>query len=809
MRLDVLRELIALCVERSFGPSVKLKQLQSLMSRGGLSKRLDMWITGKLDSSHQKEILFNDLYAECKHAAPGARLSYQLRTRLEKLSREDRKEVVSRTKDGCAPLFLACKRGHAEIVEYLITVCDADVEQRGLYEVQDDRSVHCVTPLWCAAVSGRLVVVKSLIGHGAQVDAVSDTGSTPVRSACFMTHLDVVAYLVVEGGADVLRPNYNGGTCLINSVQSVQLCLFLLEHGAQVNARDIQNKTALHYAIQEHRLETTRLLLDHGADPHLCSRYGDDALQTACLKGATQIFEHLCQRVGYSPERIADAHDLLGSTFLDEHADAASALEHWHAAAEIRRKAAAMKEAGVSASNSSTSATSSSSSSASCSRTTSSYDDSSMDTDGSAMESEAEPEDPPPQVSEYEASRAAIFDEVESNYSRMTLDEVMKIGAEAGADVAELMDDRFSSHLPAVDPPLEQADIGDLDALRLYSLQVCERVLGPAHKDTVFRLMYRGAAYADAQQYQRCIDLWRHALEIRVAKDSILYGDTCFTAQALVRLFLVLHERQMPSRERGESNRFEGHEGGAVFAQDRLRHEDALGTLWLLARQLKEGHNLLLIHPIHKRQEEAMDRTLRCVTHLMHLALANAPTPHAKYLVTQAIKVAVASNVRTSQGDTLLHLAVSRMHAMRGGYIAAAAVGGPVPFPDEAGGGGSQGIFPCLDVIQTILECGAPVNARNESYSTPLHVAAEPANFNREVFSLLLEHGAHLDQPNRTGLEPVVMLRSIPEAESFRLLQYTSLKCLAAKVVVRQCIPYWGGRIPRTLESFVRMHEWY
>ncbi|XP_071445174.1 protein fem-1 homolog A [Hetaerina americana] len=802
MRLDVLRELIALCVERSFGPSVKLKQLQSLMSRGGLSKRLDMWITGKLDLSHQKEILFNDLYAECKHAAPGARLSYQLRTRLEKLSREDRKAVVSRTKDGCAPLFLACNRGHAEIVEYLITVCDADVEQRGLYEVQDDRSVHCVTPLWCAAVSGRLVVVKSLIGHGAQVDAVSDTGSTPVRSACFMTHLDVVAYLVVEGGADLHRANYNGGSCLINSVQSVQLCLFLLEHGAQVNARDIQNKTALHYAIHEHRLETTRLLLDHGADPHLCSRYGDDALQTACLKGATQIFEHLCERGCYSPERIADAHDLLGSTFLDEHGDAASALDHWHAAADIRRKAAVMKQVRVSSSSASAS------SSSNCSRTTSSLDDSSMDTDGSTMESEADAEDPP-RVSEYEASRAAPFDEAEFNYSRMTLEEVMKIGAEAGADVSELMDDIFSSHLPAMDPPLEQAYIGDLDALRLYSLQVCERVLGPSHKDTVFRLMYRGAAYADAMQYQRCIDLWRHALEIRVAKDSILYGDTCFTAQALVRLYLVLLERQMVSRERGESIHIEGQDGGAVFAQDRLRHEDVLGTLWLLARHLKEGHSLLQIHPILKRQQEAMDRTLRCVTHLMHLALANAPTPHAKHLVTQAIKVAVASNVRTSQGDSLLHLAVSRMHAMRGGYFAAAAIGGPVPFPDEAGVGGSQGIFPCLDVIQTILECGAPVNARNESYSTPLHVAAEPANFNREVFSLLLEHGAHLDQPNRTGLEPVVMLRSIPEAESFRLLQYSSLKCLAAKVVVRQCIPYWGGRIPKTLESFVRMHEWY
>jgi ankyrin repeat protein len=79
-----------------------------------------------------------------------------------------------------------------------------------------------------------------------------------------MTHLDIVTYLV-DNGADILKPNYNGGTCLINSVQSVPLCEFLLKHGADVNAQDIQFKTALHYAIQEHRFETTKLLLDNGA----------------------------------------------------------------------------------------------------------------------------------------------------------------------------------------------------------------------------------------------------------------------------------------------------------------------------------------------------------------------------------------------------------------------------------------------------------------------------------------------------------------------------------------------------------------
>lgn len=108
-----------------------------------------MWIThNKVDVANQKEQCFNDLIEECKHAAPGARLSYTIRNRLEKFAPEIRKEIVNKVKVGCAPLFIACKRGHVEIAEYLITVCNSDIEQRGLYEVPDDRFVFiffCVT----------------------------------------------------------------------------------------------------------------------------------------------------------------------------------------------------------------------------------------------------------------------------------------------------------------------------------------------------------------------------------------------------------------------------------------------------------------------------------------------------------------------------------------------------------------------------------------------------------------------------------------------------------------------------------------
>ncbi|XP_049880625.1 protein fem-1 homolog A isoform X2 [Pectinophora gossypiella] len=634
--------------------------------------------------SKQHDALFSELMQECKHSAPGARLSARLRTALERLRPEQRRGVVSRMRDGCAPLFVACKRGNVEIVEYLVHVCDAELEQRGVYEVADERSVHTVTPLWCAAVAGRLEVLRVLADAGADVDAGSDSGSTPVRSACFMTHEDVVRFLVARG-ADIHRPNHNGGTCLINSVQSVRLCTFLLQHGAAVDARDMQLKTALHYAIQEHRVETARLLLEAGADPHLQSRAGDDALRTACLKGAAQIVTLLMSRVRYGAARAADAYELLGATQLDEFNDAHAALAAWRRATCLRHARGA-----------------------------------------------------------YAAKRPA-------RPPRPALG-----GAREWRSLAEL-----------------DAAATDMDALRTQALLVAERVLGPDHKDTVFRLMYRGASYADAFRYQRCIDLWIWALQIRIEKDTLLYTDTCHTACALTRLML---DARLGRLERGRGL---------------PRHEDVMAVFQLLATHLPLARDALLQNPMHKKQADTYDRALRCVTHVAWLLLRTAAGAAQRAAVRAAVRRLAAADVRSAHTrDTLLHLCASRLNVIRSTY-----------FADEI-----QPIFPSVEVVQLLLECGASAQTRNEARSTPLHVAAIHYNFSTELVEALVRGGGHLDTPNRFG-DCAAELVALNRASRVRVLQHVSLRCCAARALLRAGTVPPPGVLPATLEAFLDLHR--
>jgi len=498
-----------------------------------------------------------------------------------------------------------------------------------------------------------------------------------------MTHLDIVK-LLVNNNADIQKPNFNGGTCLINSVQSVELCEFLLRNGAEVNAQDIQCKTALHYAIQEHRFETTKLLLSYGANPYLESRYKDDALQTACLKGAAEIFQYLTNALDYSAERIASAFELLGSTFLDEHHDSQRAIQYWRAACEVREKAGLTKQI---------------------------------------------------QLPKKQYRYASEFT------NRQELDAISL----------------------------------DLDALRLQSLIICERILGVQHKDMIYRLMYRGAAYADSLQYQHCIDLWKYALELRIAKDTILYCDTCFTAQALVKLFLDLNEK---------------HTAGMLSTA--VRAEDVIHTIELLLSDLGRCSLLLEIAPVYKKQQESWDKVLKIISHLLFLVTQLTRAPVLELPLRKKIhRLVHEMDPRTTSRDSLLHLAVSKSNSLKAQNF----------FED---GGAMGNLFPSLAVARLLVECGARVNATNNLESTPLHTASTVSNFKQEVVELLLRHGAHIDMKNVQNVRPSDLLAHNP-ASTVSITRFLSLKCLCAQVISNNNLPF-KGEVPEVLETFIEAH---
>ena len=148
--------------------------------------------------------------------------------------------------------------------------------------------------------------------------------------------------------------------------------------------------------------------------------------------------------------------------------------------------------------------------------------------------------------------------------------------------------------------------------------------------------------------------------------------------------------------------------------------------------------------------------------------------------------------------DTLLHLACERGNKLKSAAL-------------DLGGENGQhpAFFPSPAVVQLLVECGAKINANNETGSTPLHTASKEENFNQEIVETLLDNGAHIDMRNGapTYERPVDMLKLLPNGVGSKInpLHYTSLKCLAARVVVEHGVPY-KEEIPSVLEEFIQAH---
>lgn len=123
-----------------------------------------------------------------------------------------------------------------------------------------------VTPLMEAGFSGTAADVERLIASGADVNARSQAGLTPLM--CAVSDPRKVA-LLLDHGADLNARTASGATALyVASVYSgaLESLKLLLARGADVSAATKTGASPLHAAVQTGDLAKATLLLDRGAD---------------------------------------------------------------------------------------------------------------------------------------------------------------------------------------------------------------------------------------------------------------------------------------------------------------------------------------------------------------------------------------------------------------------------------------------------------------------------------------------------------------------------------------------------------------
>ena len=110
-----------------------------------------------------------------------------------------------------------------------------------------------------------------------------------------------------------------------------------------------------------------------------------------------------------------------------------------------------------------------------------------------------------------------------------------------------------------------------------------------------------------------------------------------------------------------------------------------------------------------------------------------------------------------------------------------------------------------LPTINLLLECGAPVDARDNDGNTALHRAASNKPVNAGVIQSLLKYGAHFDSCNKdqkTFYDLLVEDKPLYEITNSAIP--FSLKCLAARVVRKHDMEL--NSLPARLQAFVLNH---
>lgn len=335
-----------------------------------------------------------------------------------------------------------------------------------------------------------------------QLVSARTNGATPLVIAARNGHYEIVYYLLNKTHANCEQTGsviFDGETIegapplwCAAAAGHLHIVKLLVKHGAVVNSTTKTNSTPLRAACFDGHYEIVKYLVKNGADIEVANRHGHTCLMIACYKGHYRIAQYLL-----ALHADVNRRSVKGNTALHDCAESGSL--------EILRLLLA--------------------------------NGASMDVDHYGMT---------PLLAASVTGHLPIVEHLISLPSVKREDRIAAlelIGAtyvdkkrdmvSALALWRRAMEERYNCepYLPkptparrvaSYDNATEVTDIRaledlvmDPDAMRMQALVIRERILGPAHPDTSYYIRYRGAVYADAGRFDRCIELWTYALSMQ------------------------------------------------------------------------------------------------------------------------------------------------------------------------------------------------------------------------------------------------------------------------------------------------------
>uniref|UniRef100_A0A2A4JA58 Protein fem-1 homolog B n=1 Tax=Heliothis virescens TaxID=7102 RepID=A0A2A4JA58_HELVI len=490
----------------------------------------------------------------------------------------------------------------------------------------------------------------------------------------------------------------------------------LVRAGANVNHATKTLSTPLRAACFDGRLDIVKYLVRHGADIHKANKYNNTCLMIAAYKGHLDVVQFLLD----SGARV-DERALCGATALHFAAECGHAavvcslIDHQ---AKILTNENGMTPLQCAAERARASVVEM------------------LATRPEVTRAQA--------IEAFELLGASFANDKEYYCLRMAYQYLHRAMAMRYDTRYGLLLKKPAEPIPAYDNWQESTTIEEVEqigsnahALHMEGLTVRERVLGPRCPDLPHPIVFRGAVFADEARFDRCLALWRHALALRQHNEVSVVKDLLRFAQVFSQMIHIGIE--LPVIQVGY-------------------------VLEACAEELRRGLKRIE-KPHHSQDPESLvdeyESNVRTALYLVAVAARLLEYTDNSEETISLVRRAIfrLRNVRIRSGQTLLHLAADRR----------------TPVDDFHTSDVCQ--FPCNRTTRLLLECGAEVDASDDSRRTALHVA---------LISYQLIPGP-AEQLVRGALRP-------------------RLSCLAAGALAGAGATYRPDHVPRDLHAFLTMH---
>ena len=614
--------------------------------------------------------------------------------------------------DPVAILYKAARDG-ADVVVKDVLQRMSSTERSNALETKTEDGDQFTTPLIIAARNGNLVSVKMLLRYKADMEArgtvkIEDDvigGCTPLWAAAASGHLDIVKILI-ERNADVNARTSSNSTPLRAAayIGRLDIVSCLVENGADVNARNNHENTPLMIACYNGHSKVVSYLIESGANINLQEKKGNTALHEAIYKDHFEIAKELVALGALQLPNI----QLLTPLLLASNNCKIDVVEYF-----IKRPECT-KEQRIEG----------------------------LELLGGTIANESRA---------YDIEKAFSY---------------MKRGME------ERFQDKSCPLLKKQIEPLEVYQYrkesqtleelvrleGDDHAIHMEGLIIRERILGSDNTALRFLIGYRGAVFADSENFDLCISLWKHEIEIgQRAKEPITTE-----LQRMANLF-----------------------GYMVYKEVLLRPECVQGVFEILVTEYER-----------ETLKEKLEKLIYSALYLL-MIYTKVQNPECKETtgIFDCMQRFLRLNPRTRDGNTLLHLA--------SGYKT------EITMPNS-----NKFLIcrlPCVEIMKLIMHAGCNVNAINTKGNSPLHLAVtfKPSNEDlqllRDVLETLFDGGAHEDLVNSESKTAMDIAETDEARRILSVKRRLRLKCIAARAVRKFGLCY-VGIVPETLERFISSH---